>query len=113
MSVDDVGANIFDQGSAGLKHCWDLPGALGGDIQIYGYDGGAELAVFGRGTVSGEGESDDYFKTQGAEDFDLVVDPGCSSGGFDDVQDLHEKRVVMVRSLDGRNETIPQKGAAR
>jgi hypothetical protein len=39
-----------------------------------------------------------------AQNADLVVDPGCSSGGFDDVQDLHEQRVVMVRSLDGRNE---------
>ena len=28
-----------------------------------------------------------------------MVHPGCSGGGFDDVQDLHEKRVVMAQSL--------------
>ena len=33
-----------------------------------------------------------------------MVYPGCSNGGFDDVQDFHEQRVVLVRSLDERNE---------
>ena len=42
-----------------------------------------------------------------------MVDPGCSCGGFDDVQDLHEKRVVMVRLLMNAMKTIPQKGAVR
>ena len=40
-----------------------------------------------------------------------MVDPGCSSGGFDDVQDLHDKRVVMARTLLNALKTIPQKGA--
>ena len=46
MSVDDVGANVFDQGSAGFEYCGDLPGVLGGDVEIYGDYGGAELAIF-------------------------------------------------------------------
>ena len=33
-----------------------------------------------------------------------MVDPGCSGGGFDDVQDLHKQRVVMVRTLIERSE---------
>ena len=41
-----------------------------------------------------------------------MVDPGCSGGGFDDVQDLHEQRVVMTRTLNALK-TIPQKGALR
>jgi hypothetical protein len=41
-----------------------------------------------------------------------MVDPGCSGGGFDDVQDLHEQRVVMARTLNALK-TIPQKGALR
>jgi hypothetical protein len=41
-----------------------------------------------------------------------MVDPGCSGGGFDDVQDLHEQRVVMARTLNAVK-TIPQKGALR
>jgi hypothetical protein len=40
-----------------------------------------------------------------------MVDPGCSSGGFDDVQDLHERRVVMARLSMNALKTIPQKGA--
>ena len=63
VSVNYVGANIFDQGSAVLKHCRNLPRALGGDIEIYGDYGGAELTIFVRGTVSGVGEGDYYFKT--------------------------------------------------
>ena len=63
VSVNYVGANIFDKSSARLKDCRNLPGALGGDIQIYVHDGGAELTVFGCGTVSGVGEGDYYFKT--------------------------------------------------
>jgi hypothetical protein len=39
-----------------------------------------------------------------------VVDPGSSGGGFDDVQDLHEPRVVMVRLSMNALKTIPQKG---
>jgi hypothetical protein len=85
MSVNYVGANIFDKSSARLKDCRNLPGALGGDIQIYEHDGGAQLAVFARGAVSVEGKGDNYFKAQRAEDADLVVYPGCSGGGFNDV----------------------------
>jgi len=34
-----------------------------------------------------------------------VIDPGCSGGGFDDVQDLHERRVVIVLgSMGGAND---------
>ena len=42
-----------------------------------------------------------------------MVDPGCSGSGFDDVQDLHEKRLVMVPPLMDAMKTIPQKGAGR
>jgi len=42
-----------------------------------------------------------------------MVDPGCSGGGFDDVQDLHEQRVVTARTLMNALKTIPQKGALR
>jgi len=31
-----------------------------------------------------------------------MVDPGCSGGGFDDVQDLHLQRVVIVLGILGR-----------
>ena len=46
-----------------------------------------------------------------------MVDPGCSGGGFDDMQDLHEQRVVIVLGILGRAtltnalKTIPQKGS--
>ena len=33
-----------------------------------------------------------------------MVDPGCSGGGFDDVQDFHEQRVVMGALSDERRE---------
>jgi hypothetical protein len=42
-----------------------------------------------------------------------VVDPGCSGGGFDDVQDFHLQRVVIGRSVTNALKTIPQNGAAR
>jgi len=48
-----------------------------------------------------------------------MVDPGCSGGGFNDVQNLHEQRVVSVLGILGRAtftnalKTIPQKGALR
>jgi len=47
-----------------------------------------------------------------------MVDPGCSGGGFDDVQDLHEQRVVVVlgilgrATVDERTENNTAKGAA-
>jgi hypothetical protein len=113
VSVDDVGANGFDQGSAGFEYCGDLPGLPGGDVEIYGDYGGACFLIFGRETGRGGGKGDHYFKAQGAQDADLMVNPGCSGGGFDDVQDLHEKRVVMVRLLMNTMKTIPQKGEAR
>jgi hypothetical protein len=68
-----------------------------GDVEIYGDYGGACCLIFGCEACSGGGQGDYYFKSQGAQDADLVVDPGCSGSGFDDVQDLHEQRVVMVR----------------
>lgn len=92
VSVDDVGAYGFDQGSAGFEYSGDLPGAFGGDVEIYGDYGGACFLILGREACSGGGKGDYYFKTQGAQDADLMVDPGCSGGGFDDVQDLHEPR---------------------
>jgi hypothetical protein len=45
-----------------------------------------------------------------------MVDPGCSGGGFDDVQDLHEQRVVIVlgsmggANVDERTENNTAKG---
>jgi hypothetical protein len=48
-----------------------------------------------------------------------MVHPSCSGGGFDDVQDLHEQRVVIVlgilerATLTNAPKTIPQKGASR
>jgi hypothetical protein len=49
----------------------------------------------------------------------LMIDPGCSSGGFDDVQDLHKQRVVVIvlgilgrATLTNALKTIPQKGAS-
>jgi hypothetical protein len=41
-----------------------------------------------------------------------VIDPGGSGGGFDDVQDLHEARVVVMRLLLNALKTIPQNGAS-
>jgi hypothetical protein len=113
VRVDDVGAHGFDQGSAGLEYCWDLPGVPGREIEIYGDYGGACFLIFGCEAGGGGGKGDYYFKTQGAQDADLVVDPGCSGGGFDDVQDLHKQRVVIGRSVTNALKTIPQKGAAR
>jgi hypothetical protein len=113
MSVNNIWANIFDQGSAGFEYGGNLPGAFRGNIEIYGHDGGAKFMVFGCGPVGSGGKSDHYFKAQGAEDADLMVDPGCSRGGFDDVKDLHEERVVMARSVMNAVKTIPQKGALR
>jgi hypothetical protein len=113
VRVDDVGAHVFDQGSAGFEYCGDLPGVPGGDVEIYGDYRGACFFIFGGEAGSGGGKSDHYFKAQGAQDADLVVDPGCSGGGFDDVQDFHEQRVVMARLLMDALKTIPQNGAAR
>jgi len=47
VRVNDVGANGFDQGSAGFEYGGDLPGVLGGDVEIYGDYGGACFLVFG------------------------------------------------------------------
>jgi hypothetical protein len=110
VGVDYVGLHGLDQGSAGFEYRGDLPGVLGGDVENYGDYGGACFLIFGGEACRGGGEGDYYFESQGAEDADLVVDPGCSRGGFDDVQDLHEQRVVMVRLLDGRNENNTAKG---
>ena len=99
VGVDDVGLHVLNQGPAGFEDLGDLPGVLGGDVEIYGDHGGACCLIFGGEAVGGRGESDHYFKAQGEQDADLVVDPSCSGGGFDDVQDLHEMRVVIVRSL--------------
>jgi hypothetical protein len=71
------------------------------------------LLVFGREAGGSGGQSNSYFKAQGAQDSDLVVDPGCSSDGFDDMQDLHEKRAAIARSLMNALKTIPQKGVSR
>jgi hypothetical protein len=38
-----------------------------------------------------------------------VIDPGGSVDGFDDVQDLHEKCVPLVRLVINALKTIPQK----
>ena len=92
VGVNDVGANVFDQDPAGFEYCGDLPGMPGGDVEIYGDYGGACFLIFGGEAGGGGGKSDHYFKAQGAQDADLMVDPGCSGGGFDDVQDLHDER---------------------
>ena len=92
VGVDDIGAHILDQGSAGFEDCGDLPGALGGDVEIYGNYGGACFLIFGGEAGGGGGKSDHYFKAEGAQDADLVVNPGRSGDGFDDVQDLHDER---------------------
>jgi len=62
VGVDDVGAHGFDQGSAGFEYGGDLPGALGGDVEIYGDYGGACFLIFGREACSGGGKGDYYFK---------------------------------------------------
>jgi len=85
---------------------------FGGDVEIYGDYGGSCFLILGREACSGGGKRDHYFKAQRGQDSDLMVDPGCSGGRFDDVQDLHEQRVVMLRLLMNAVKTIPQKGAA-
>lgn len=99
----------MDEGAAGFEYCGDLPGVFGGDVEIYGDYSGACFLIFGREACSGGGKGHHYFKAQGTQDADLVVDPCCSSGGFDDVQNLHEKRVVLVRMVMDAVKTIPQK----
>jgi hypothetical protein len=42
-----------------------------------------------------------------------VVDPRGSGGGFDDVQDLHERRVVIARLLMNALENNTAKGVIR
>src|ERR1700722_11340398 len=63
MSVDDVRAHGFDQGSAGFEYRGDLPGLLGGDVEIYGDYGGACFLIFGRDASGGGGKGDYYFKS--------------------------------------------------
>ena len=53
VSVDDVWAHGFDQGSAGFEYGGDLPGVPGGDVEIYGDYGGACFLIFGREARSG------------------------------------------------------------
>ena len=62
VSVDDVGANGFDQVSAGFEHCGDLPGMPGGDVEIYGDYGGTCFLIFGGEAGGGGGKGDYYFK---------------------------------------------------
>ena len=112
MRVNNVGAHGLDQGSAGFEYGGDLPGVLGGDVEIYGDYGGACFLIFGGEACGGGRQGDHYFESQGAQDADLVVDPGRSGDGFDDVQDLHWKRVVLVRLSLNAVKTIPQKGAS-
>ena len=83
---------------------------FGGDVEIYGDYGGACFLIFGGEAGGGGGQSDHYFKAQGAQDADLVVDPSGSGGGFDDVQDLHEKRLVHGAIVDERNKNNTAKG---
>jgi hypothetical protein len=111
--MNNVRADVLNQGSARFEYCGDLPGVPGGDVEIYGDYCGACFLVFGGEAGGSGGQSDNYFKAQGAQDSDLVVDPGCSSDGFDDMQDLHDKRAVMARSLMNALKTIPQKHVSR
>ena len=113
VRVDNVGTHGLDQGSAGFEYGGDLPRMLGRDVEIYGDYGGACFLIFGGEACGGGRQGDHYFESQGAQDADLVVDPGRSSDGFDDVQDLHWKRVVLVRLSLNAVKTIPQKGASR
>ena len=46
----------------------------------------------------------------GAQDAHLVVDPSGSDDGLDDVQDLHEKRLVPGAIVDERNKNNTAKG---
>ena len=109
VGVDDVGAHGLDQCSAGFEYSGDLPGVPGGGVEIYGDYRGACFLIFGGEAGGGGGKGDHYFKAQGAQDADLVVDPGCSGDGLDDVQDFHEQRVVMGRMVMDAVKTIPQK----
>jgi hypothetical protein len=109
VSVNDVWKHVLDQGSAGLEYGGDLPGVFGGDVEIHGDYGGAYFLIFGGEAGGGGRQNDSYFEAQGAQDADLVIDPSGSGGGFDDVQDLHEKRAITVRSLMDTIKTIPQK----
>jgi hypothetical protein len=62
VRVNNVGANILDQGSAGFEYGRDLPGVFGGDIEIYGDYGGACFLIFGGEAVGGGGQRDNYFE---------------------------------------------------
>src|ERR1700730_16463279 len=64
VRVDDVRLYGFDQGSARFEYGGDLPGAFGGDVEIYGDYGGACRLILRREACSGGGKGDYYFKTQ-------------------------------------------------
>ena len=64
VRVNNVRAHGFDQGSAGFEYGGDLPGVLGGDVEIHGDYGGACFLIFGSEAGGGGGQSNNYFKTQ-------------------------------------------------
>ena len=64
VRVDDIGAHVLDQGSAGFEYGEDLPGVLSGDVEIYGDYGGACFLIFGGEARRGRGQSDSYFEAQ-------------------------------------------------
>jgi len=47
VCVNNVGAHILDQGSAGFEYRGDLPGVFGRDVETYGDYGGACFLIFG------------------------------------------------------------------
>src|ERR1700680_5234598 len=61
VSVNDVWKHGLDQGFAGFKYSGNLPGAFGGDVEVYGDYGGASFLIFGGETGGGGREGDNYF----------------------------------------------------
>ena len=77
-----------------------------GKIESNGNDGGARFFIPGSEGSGGGRQRDHNFEAEGAQDAHLVVNPGSSNSGFNDVQNFHERQTTV--SPLRRRKTIPQ-----